>query len=97
MDVNAYTGCQVLKKFSIFHLDFLMVDAQGFDDKIVKSFLKCIRPNFIRFEIEPIIRRKWFGRVKEIEQTLERKGYQWKRFGNRDMIAKLTNMSSFIC
>jgi len=65
----------LLKKHKVQHVDFLQVDAEGFDDQIVKQSLALpenLRPRLIHFETG------WYSnkRIISLYTELDRQGYK---------------------
>ncbi|HZM03558.1 MAG TPA: FkbM family methyltransferase [Candidatus Saccharimonadales bacterium] len=87
--VAGLTLASLLQKHHVEHLDFLQVDAEGFDDQIVKQALDLpeeLKPRLIHFEIG------WLPpkRIVALYQELTRHGYRINHsngFPDNDTIA----------
>lgn len=66
-------------------VDFLQVDAEGFDDKIVAAFMaqEAFAPRLVIYEYKHLSE----AAADEVKALLARKGYAMKGIGNQNMIA----------
>lgn len=71
LNVPILTGKQIVKDYDLAHIDMLIVDAEGFDDVIIKSFLEASTPDFIILEIHHIGR----DRHRSLHKILKTRGY----------------------
>ena len=64
-------GAGITQEFDLEKLDMLMIDAEGFDDEVVRSFLSVedLPINFIVFENKHLSKHKYDKLLQELEES----------------------------
>lgn len=78
---------ELFNSYSIYNIDILFIDAEGFDDRIIKSI------DFSKYDINTIYYENYHINVDEIEKYLMSKGYKTYRniFDGMNKAKKIKN------
>ena len=77
--VKALSFSDFAKMYNVERIDFLQLDCEGWDWKILKTIdLKKYSPTIINFESNYLSDAEW----KEVDDLLARFGYRWFQYGN---------------
>lgn len=82
--VRCMTLDNLLEEYSIENIDFLQIDAEGYDFKIFKQFdIKKYKPALINIEVQTLPENE----MMMMEKILLENNYEFYRYGQQDLIA----------
>ena len=84
--MNVMSGKDIVDQFSLKRIDVLAIDAEGFDDVVVKSFFKSrVHPSFVRFERLHLKDEV----INALHEEFRQRGYECEDCGERDIHCQL--------
>lgn len=82
--VRCMTLDNLFKEYAIENIDFLQIDAEGYDFKVFKQFdIKKFRPALINIEVQTLPESE----MMMMEKILLENNYEFYRYGQQDLIA----------